>query len=177
MARDIEVEPPFLRSAYNYDMKAASDASGINCQVALDPESGELVPTPSLAKQSFADECDINTIVRRFGLLGEMPVGVRMPTFADFTDVPSYHEAMNAIREADEAFYSMPAEVRARFHNDAGEFVEFCSNESNRDEARKMGLLMPEAAALAAPAATASTHTVVETGGTPVVVATPSTST
>lgn len=148
----------FVRSAYNYDRDEASLESGIDCQlmVVLDKDSGEFVTlaTPSLAKQSFAEECDINVIVRRFGLTGQLPVGVRMPTFSDFLDVPDYHSAMNAIREAQEAFYEMPGEVRARFHNDPGEFVGFCSDEKNRDEAVKLGLVVPPAAALAAQAVT-----------------------
>lgn len=141
---------PFVRSAFNYDRDVASDESGINCQERVDPETGELVATPSLAKQSFAEEADINTIVRRFGLTGQLPVGVRMPTYGDFLDVPDYHQAMNAIVAANEAFAAMPAEVRYRFNNDPGRFVEFCSNEANRDEAVKLGLVMPQAAALAA---------------------------
>lgn len=147
-------EVPFVRSAYNYDRDRVSDETGINCQEAqaVDVETGEVVfvRTPSLTKQSFAEEADINTIVRRFRLTGEMPVGVRMPTFGDFEGVMSYHDSLNAIREADEAFMSMPWDVRARFHNNAAEFVEFCSNEENRDEAVKLGLVPAQVAELAA---------------------------
>lgn len=134
---------PFVRSPYNYDRDAASDEAGLDCSVDLD--TGEYLP--SMTKQSFAEECDINTIVRRFGLTGELPQGVRAPTFGDFEDVPDYHSAMNAIRQADEAFFEMPAELRARFGNDAGRFVEFCSDEKNRDEAERMGLVVKKAAA------------------------------
>lgn len=138
---------PFVRSPYNYDMNVAGDESGLDCSRTVDPETGEVVLTPSLAKQSFAEEVDINTIVRRFGLTGQLPQAVRPPTFGDFENIPDYHAAMNAIRLADEAFMEMPAEVRARFGNDAGSFVEFVSDENNRDEARKLGLLVPEAPA------------------------------
>lgn len=137
------IQKVFVRSAYNYDRDAVSQETGLDCERALDPETGELVDTPSLAKQSFAEECDINTIVRKFGLTGQMPVGLRMPTFGDFLDIPDYHSAMNAIREADESFYALPAELRARFGNDPGAFVEFCSDESNRPEAEKLGLVAP----------------------------------
>lgn len=141
---------PFLRTAYNYDMNSAGDESGVDCL--FDRETGEA--TPSLTQQHFADECDINTIVKRFGLTGQLPQGVRAPTFGDFEDVPSYHEAMNAIKEADQAFYSMPADVRSRFFNDPGRFVDFCSDEANRAEAEKLGLVVakPPAAAEVVPA-------------------------
>lgn len=129
---------PFLRSAYNYDMSAASDESGLKCEDA------------SLTKQSFAEEVDINTIVKRFNLTGQLPVGVRMPTYGDFEVVDDYHSAANAIAQASEAFDAMPAHVRARFHNDPAEFVAFCSDGKNRDEAVKLGLVAPQVQELAA---------------------------
>lgn len=132
------MKTPFLRTAFNYDRNVASDETGLDC-------SGE----PSMTKQSFAEECDINTIVRRFGLTGELPSGVRMPTYADFSNVVDFHTAMNAIAQAGEAFDAMPAEVRARFDNDPAKFVDFCSDEGNRAEALKLGLLAPLAADLA----------------------------
>lgn len=126
-------KPPFLRTAYNYDMNEAGDESGLEC---LDK---------TLTKQSFADEVDINTIVERFHITGELPTNVRMPTYQDFTGIFDFHSAMNAIAQANEAFDKMPAAVRARFHNDPAEFVEFCSKDENHKEAAKMGLLTPEA--------------------------------
>lgn len=135
----------FIRTAYNYDMNAASDEAGLMC---LDP---------SLAKQSFAEEADINTIVRRFNITGELPVGVRMPTYGDFDTVSDFQEAMNAIALAREAFDRMPAEVRARFNNDPQKFVEFTSDDNNIEEARKLGLV--PAAELAAAAALATPPT------------------
>lgn len=122
----------FVRTPYNYDMGKAGDESGLDC-------SG----LPSLAKQSFAEECDINTIVRRFGLTGQLPENVRMPTYGDFVDVVDFQSAMNAVVAARESFDAMPADVRARFHNDAGEFVAFCDDDRNRDEAVKLGLVPP----------------------------------
>ena len=44
--------PVFVRSGNNYDMQAVSDETGLLCEDA------------SLAKQSFAEECDINKIGR-----------------------------------------------------------------------------------------------------------------
>lgn len=144
----------FLRSAYNYDREAASDETGVDCSRVVDVETGEFVETPSMTKQSFAEECDINTIVKRFGLTGQLPQNVRMPTFGDFAYVPDFHSAMNAIREANESFMEMPADVRARFGNDAGAFVAFCSDDRNRDEAVRLGLV-PAKAPVAPPVAVA----------------------
>lgn len=128
------VDKVFIRSAYNYDRDAASVASGLLC---LDE---------SLTRQSFLEESDINTIVRRFGLSGQLPTDVAIPRFEDFSEVFDFHSAMNAVAEARESFDAMPAVVRSRFHNDPGEFVDFCLAERNREEAAAMGLVDPEKA-------------------------------
>jgi phage internal scaffolding protein len=122
----------FLRTPYNYDRDAASVEAGLKCK------------DKSLAQQSMAEECDINVIVRRFGIDGQLPQGVRMPTYGDFTGINNAHEAMNAIAMAREAFDQMPAQVRARFANDVAEFVDFCSDEKNRPEAERLGLVPPK---------------------------------
>lgn len=127
----------FLRTAYNYDMNEAGDESGLSC------------PEQTLTQQQFEEECDINTIVRRFNITGELPTGVHMPTYQDFDGIFDFRTAMEAIRTANESFDEMPAEVRARFHNDPAEFVDFCNDEANRAEAQKMGLVMAQAAELA----------------------------
>lgn len=119
----------FIRSAYNYDRDAESLASALECKDA------------SLTRQEFAEECDINTIVRRFGLTGEVPVNVRMPMHGDFQELVTFQDAMNALISAQKAFEQMPANVRARFGNDPGVFVDFCSDPANVDEAIKLGLI------------------------------------
>jgi len=119
---------PFFRSPYNYDMADVSRETGVVCD------------DPSLAVQSERDECDINTIVRRFGLTGKMPVGVRMPTYGDFVGVSNYQDAVHAMMQADASFMQLPADVRARFRNDPALFVEFCSDPKNLEEARSLGL-------------------------------------
>lgn len=130
---DVERSEMFVRSAYNYDMDIASERSGLHCD------------DPSLALQSALEESDINTIVRRFGLTGELPTDVAVPRFADFEEVFDFQSAMNLCIEAERSFMRMPADVRRRFGNDPQEFVAFVSDDRNRDEAKKLGLLIPDA--------------------------------
>lgn len=119
-----------LKTAY-MDFDGASKETGLLCQ------------DPSLAVQASAEEADINTIVRRFNLTGQVPTDIRAPEYGDFTSVTDYQSALNAVIQADESFMAMPAEVRARFHHDPGAFVDFVANPENRQEALKLGLLMP----------------------------------
>lgn len=122
----------FVRAPYNYDGDAVSDETGFKCE------------EPSLAQQNFKEECDINYIMERFGVTGELPAGVRMPSYGDFSGIFDYHSAMNAVVQAQEAFNALPAELRARFDNDPAAFVDFCSDDANREEAVKLGLVPPQ---------------------------------
>lgn len=128
-----EIRGPFIRSAYNYPMDAVSRETGLACT------------DVTRTQQQFAEECDINTIIRRFGLTGELPENLRVPQSGDFTSVHDFQSAMNAVRAAEEAFMEMPADVRERFNNDPGRFLAFVHDDKNRDEAAKLGLLVPPA--------------------------------
>lgn len=113
---------------YLYDTDEASRESGLACE------------DVSRAQQSFAAEVDINTIVKRFGLTGQLPESVRVPLPEDFYDILDFHSAMNVVRQGEEAFAQMPAAVRARFSNDPGEFLDFVNNPENTEEAIRLGI-------------------------------------
>lgn len=101
---------------------------------------------PSRTKQSFRDECDINTILRQFNVTGQLPVGSVQPQYGDFSGITDYQSALNAVMAAQDSFLQLPAKVRAKFDNDPALFVEFASNEANRDEMKALGLLHEETA-------------------------------
>ncbi|WNK12963.1 MAG: internal scaffolding protein [Microvirus sp.] len=122
---------PKLKSSYD-DHSQASDDTGLECK------------DKSLTKQADEAEANINNIVARFRP-GEEPRHQLPPLKASFQDLPDMQTAMNMIVAAREAFMTHPAAIRARFNNDPAQFVDFCSDEANRDEMRKMGLYSPEA--------------------------------
>lgn len=131
--KELIVKPPFLRTAYNYDRDQASMESGLKCE------------DKTLAQQHFRDEVDINTLVDRFHLTGEMPQLNALPAYADYTGIFDFQSAMNAVRQANETFMQLPAELRARFHNSEQEFLAWADNKDNLAEAAKLGLLSDEA--------------------------------
>lgn len=99
----------------------------------------------SLTKQAFKDECDINVIMRRYERSGVLPVNMRgEPRYVDCTSI-DYLESMRVVADARSAFESLPARVRARFEHDPARLMEFLADERNREEARELGLLRPEA--------------------------------
>lgn len=124
-------KPIFVRAAYNYDMDKASLDNGLTCN------------DKTLAQQHFKEECDINTIVERFGLTGEVPTLQQLPAYQDYEGIFDFQTAMNQVRLANEEFMTLPAKIRARFNNEPQRFLEFCADDDNRDEARKLGLLKP----------------------------------
>lgn len=121
----------FLRTEYNYDMNEASVESGLKCE------------DPSMAQVQFQEESDINVLVERFGLNGEMPVSPTVPQYGDFTGINDFQSAMNAVLVAKSQFMELPAKVRSRFDNDPQKLLEFVSDDANIDEARVLGLLKP----------------------------------
>jgi phage internal scaffolding protein len=114
---------------------------------------------PSMTKQSFKKDCDVNAIVARF----KKTCGVDFLTrfqgyvdgnFGDFTDVVDYRTAIEQIRKADETFMNLPAQVRANFLNDPAQFLDFVQNPANVDELVKMGLATkPEGSNIPVPSA------------------------
>lgn len=122
------MEMPFIRSPYNYDRDKVSDETGLLCE------------DESKTQQHQKEEADINTIIRRFGLSGELPTNVRVPQYGDFQDIGTYQEALNAVMKANETFMRYPAHIRNRFNNNPAEFVDFCSDPNNAEELVKLGL-------------------------------------
>ena len=127
----------FIRNPYNYDTNLASEESALYCE------------DPSRTKQSFKEECDINTILKRFNITGQVPVGPLQPQYGDFSGVIDYQTALNAVIAAQDSFNALPATLRNRFANDPAAFVDFCSDESNREEMIRLGLVIEKATEVA----------------------------
>lgn len=126
-----EIVMAFLRSSYNYSMDDVSRETALVCE------------DETKTQQQFAEECDINTIVRQFGITGEMPQNVRVPLTDEFVETMDYRSSLDKLMEADRAFMQFPAELRARFGNDPAKFVDFVSDPANIEETRKWNLAKP----------------------------------
>lgn len=120
---------PFVRNPYNYDKDEASINDALLCQ------------DPSLAQQHMKDECDINVIIERFGVTGELPSTPVSPQYGDFSGVTDYHSALNQINATMDDFMALPAKLRVRFDHDPVKLLEFLQNDQNRDEAIHLGLI------------------------------------
>lgn len=134
-----------FRTAYDEHDQISADTGLRMLKRDTDPKTGfltdELVPDLGYTQQQFAEEADINTIVRRFGLTGELPSAMRAPIYGDFTGITNYQDALNAVLQAEAGFNDLPADLRERFANDPARMLQFLADDRNKDEAIKLGLV------------------------------------
>jgi phage internal scaffolding protein len=110
---------------------------------------------PSLAKQSFASESNINVILARYHKTGLIDhLNKHKGDYSDLVLSTDYHENMQALIDAQEAFDSLPSGIRTRFFNDPAQFLEFAQNPDNFEDLISLGLAeRPSQAAPAPPTA------------------------
>lgn len=97
--------------------------------------------------QTAAAATDLNRIMKRYEKTGELAelieLGMTGNTgmrYGDFTDAPTFQEAMDIFNHANDQFTKLDAPIRARFDNDPRRFLEFVSDERNAEELYTMGL-------------------------------------
>lgn len=102
--------------------------------IAFDPAEGR-------TDQSFKDECDINKLLARYQETGLANAAEQLDVarFADVTGV-DFQSAMNMIAEANEMFMELPSEVRLKFGNNPGQFLDYVQDPVHLPQLRKWGL-------------------------------------
>ena len=99
----------------------------------------------SMTQQHFRDECDINSIIRRYQktgfLVDPLTPATAQPKYGDFAVEQDFLAAQTLIAHASQAFDDLPAWLRKRFSNNPAELLAFLEDESNREEAVKLGLV------------------------------------
>lgn len=111
---------------------------GSHLRVSLD-----FTDVPSLTKQSFKNECDINVIMAQYLKTGVIDfVQKHSARYGDATGA-DFQYAMLVVAESRTMFNDLPAALRNRFDNDPAQFLDFVHDENNRDEMASLGLLKP----------------------------------
>lgn len=108
----------------------------------------------TLVQQSFKTECDINHILAQYkktGMISHISAQAAQGAYIDLPSECDLQTSFEIVRQAQEAFGSLPAKVRDRFGNDPGRFLGAFQDPSMADELRELGLL--NAAAPPPPAA------------------------
>lgn len=95
----------------------------------------------SKVRQSDRDASDINNIIGKFRATGQLPAAQTLRgQYGDFSAVPDYQLACDTVIQAQAAFATLPARLRARFGNDPAALLAFLSDSRNQEEAVKLGL-------------------------------------
>lgn len=126
-----------MKWRYPYDGRAEE----VGAETAIDFRD-----TKDRTIQSAKDDSDINVIVRRFGMTGQIRTANVEPFYGDFSGVDDYQSAMNMLLAAKQSFAELPADVRSRFGNDPALLIDFLHDDANLEEARKLGLCRPQEA-------------------------------
>lgn len=120
-------------------------ATGIHDPVAASAATALTEFDASKTVQSQKEEADINTIVKRFGVTGRLPVVPNLPEYGDFTDSPrDYREALERLEAAETAFYTVPSEIRSKFNNDPAAFFD-AVHKASKEQLQEWGLAPPPA--------------------------------
>lgn len=116
---------------------------------------------PSLTRQEFKDECDLEKIIARFSTSPEGLEALQMTQnyvqsrFEDVTGFVDYQTALAQVNAAEEAFMRLPAIVRTKFDNDPAKFLDFVDDPKNVDELVALGLAKKPVEGVDAPVSTA----------------------
>ncbi len=95
---------------------------------------------PTLTKQSFKKECDINNIMAKFQRTGAITHVQKNQQNYGFASALTFTESMNIVAKGQSMFNELPSSIRTKFDNDPAKFLDFVQDESNADELVELGL-------------------------------------
>lgn len=96
---------------------------------------------PSMAKQEFKDQCDINLIVKRYAQRGLFDhVSPITPTYGDASQVMDLQQAMDLVDRVKAEFDELPAEVRRAALNDPMELRDMLTTEAGVRQLQAAGM-------------------------------------
>lgn len=98
---------------------------------------------PVLTDQSFKKSQDINNIMKQYSKTGILPsTREHLARYVDNTQVLSIEEAHEVIKNANEMFMQLPADIRKLMDNDPSKMVEYIKNPNNKEILVKHGVLI-----------------------------------
>lgn len=96
---------------------------------------------PSKTQQQFAEQTDINYIVRQYKKTGQwLHATNKQGIYADVSQITDFYESVNKVNMAMDAFMTLPSNIRTRFNNDPGQLLAFLQDPNNHDEGVELGL-------------------------------------
>ena len=112
----------------------------------IDVHTGDVVVPPSMTKQEFVRECDVNNVIKQYkqtGMVAHVNAKASQGAYQDLPDAVDFQESLHLVMPAEQAFMTLPAKVRDKFGQDPAEFLAFMANPENEAEIRALGLANP----------------------------------
>lgn len=106
----------------------------------LPPKVATVNDQPSMTKQSMAKDLDVNNIIKRYNKTGVLPNAHKFEAIYGEFDSFDLRTAIEKVENAQKVFMEVPSEIRGKFNNDAGAFIDFATNAANLQQMRKWGL-------------------------------------
>lgn len=96
---------------------------------------------PGKTEQAHKQQCDMNYILRDYYASGMIKHAAKYE--GKYDDVPAidFHQAMVLVANAKQMFSELPSNLRNRFNNDPGQFMEFTRNPDNQQEMINLGII------------------------------------
>lgn len=113
------------------------------------PRNHLRITSVSMTEQSHARDCDINRLVsqyQRSGVLGD-PSTYREMVYGNFSEIGSYHEQMQVMKDAKEKFDALPSNIRDAFGNDPGRLIDAVLDPSQKEKLQALGVFKAPAPA------------------------------
>jgi len=95
---------------------------------------------PSLTKQSFTKECDINNIVNKYQRTGALDHVNKHEASYGYASSDDFTASMEIVARGKTMFAELPSKIRTKFENDPAKFLEFVQDEKNKEEMQELGL-------------------------------------
>jgi phage internal scaffolding protein len=92
-------------------------------------------------QQNHKQECDINFIINKYDRTGVISHVQKMEARYGNVSGVDFRKAQDLFINAQRMFDSLPADIKKRFNQSAGDFLEFMDDPKNRDEAIELGLI------------------------------------
>lgn len=95
-------------------------------------------------RQSDAQSADINLTIKKFNLQPDaLEIGWtgKLGAFVDLAALPTYQEALNQVRKAEELFMVLPPDVRDEFKNDAAVMLDAWNAGEKAEVFERIGFL------------------------------------
>lgn len=98
---------------------------------------------PTMTKQALVENADINKIIKKHGISHVLTNMTNLEVLYGEITSHDLQEAMQMNIDAEKAFMEVPADIRKKFGNDAGAFIDYATNAENLEQMRDWGLAPP----------------------------------